>query len=150
MNIAGKKRFEVTSSYYAGFVSSVQSLDRTLAQASDTKADELADKMLDVYISIIFVNDRLDLLEVHASGFLGLDVLKNDFFTLKYSFTSLMRSSLQAKDELDSQKQLKFAKHIHLFLTDLPKEFENSNEFYNQFGRASEHIKPLLHIPFEK
>ncbi|EHB63789.1 MULTISPECIES: hypothetical protein [Paenibacillus] len=150
INSNAKKRIEVTSSYYASFVSSVQTLDKMLAQTSGAKADEIAIKMLDVYTTVIFVNDRLDLLEDNAHSFLGLEVLKNDFSAFKYTFASIVRSCIEDRDGLESEIHLKVAKHIHLFSINLPRNYENSNDFYNQFRIAAEHIKPLPNIPFEK
>lgn len=149
-NLSGKKEVEVKSDYYASFVSSVQSLDRTLAQTNETKDnEEIVQKMFDVYTSIIFVNDRLALLKENTTGFPDIDFLINDFMLFRDSYASVIRHQLGVRDNINYKVNLRVLDQIKLFVNDLPKEYENSKEFSNQVGVAAKHIKPLLNISFE-
>ena len=64
-----------------------------------------------------------------------------------HEYGYLLRNQLEGNG-VDSEVQLKVDNQIKLFLSDLPKEYENSKEFSNQFRAAEEHIKPLLHLNY--
>jgi hypothetical protein len=116
-----KKEVEVNSNYYTGFVARVQKLDDTISQTSKIESNNEVEQMFDVYTSIILVNDQLTLLKENIKTFPELNVLINDFLIFR---------------------------QVKLFLNNLPKEYENSKKFSNQFSDAAEHIKPLLHLNF--
>lgn len=142
-----KKEDEVTSRYYTGFISRVQRLEEILVQKNDTRSKGDPVQMLDVYTSIILVNDRLNLLKNNTKSFTYMDILINDFLIFRDEYGYLLRSQLEGNG-VDSEVQLKIANQIKLFLSDLPKEYENSKEFSNRFRAAEEHIKPLLHLNY--
>lgn len=146
-NLSSKKEVEVNSRYYTGFVSRVQKLDETLAKTNETKFNGDVVQMHDVYTSIILVNDRLTLLKENTKGFPYIDVLINDFLIFRVEYGYLVRNQLKG-NSLDSEIHLKVVNQIKLFLKDLPKEYENSKEFSNQFSAAAKHIKSLLHLNF--
>ncbi|WP_158702786.1 hypothetical protein [Paenibacillus faecalis] len=133
------------SSYYASFISSVQSLDLALAQIDeDQEPDEIAVRMFDVYTYINFVNDRLDLLIDNTDNSLELDTLKNDLSLLKNYYEPLVRKQISNKDESNLQAHNEFKKQIHLFNEALPKEFKNTKDFAQDFNKAAKHIKPII------
>lgn len=146
-NLSIKKEHEVKSRYYTGFISRVQRLEETLTQKNDTRSNGDPVQMLDVYTSIILVNDRLNLLKNNTKSFTDIEILINDFLIFRDEYGYLLRNQLEGNG-VDSEVQLKVANQIKLFLSDLPKEYENSREFSNQFRAAEEHIKPLLHLNY--
>lgn len=144
-SLSSKKEVKVKSDYYASFVSSVQTLDRTLAQTNETKLNDDVSQMFDVYTSIIFVNDRLTQLKENTESFSDMDELVNDFMIFRNRYASLVRQQIVI-DSVDPEVLLKVVDQIKLFLSDLPKEYENSKKFSNQLNAADKHIKPLLDI----
>lgn len=142
-----KKEVEVNSSYYTGFVARVQKLDDTLSQTSEIASNSDTEHMFDVYASIILVNDRLTLLKENAKSFPELDILINDFLLFRDEYGYLVKDQLKG-NRADSEIRMKVVKQVKLFLNSLPKEYENSKEFADQFSAAAEHIKPLIHLNF--
>jgi short-subunit dehydrogenase involved in D-alanine esterification of teichoic acids len=102
-------------------VARVQKLDDTLSQTSKIETNREMEQMFDVYTSIILVNDQLTLLKENTKTFPELNILINDFLIFR---------------------------QVKLFLNNLPKEYENSKGFSDQFSAAAEHVKPLLHLNF--
>lgn len=148
-NLNSRKEIEVSSRYYASFVSSVQTLDRVLAQTNETEFNVDIVQLIDEYENIIFVNDRLALLKEKTNRFPSdLGVLLNDFMIFRNSYGSFLRQQI-VRDNINSEVHLKVVNQIKLFLNDLPKEYEDSKEFYTQLSAAAEHIKPLQYINFE-
>ncbi|MGO4732160.1 hypothetical protein [Paenibacillus sp. 2KB_22] len=146
-NSISKKEVEVNSQYYTGFVARVQKLDDTLSQTSEIETKIEVEQMFEVYTSIILVNDQLTLLKENTKTFPELDVLINDFLIFRGEYGYLVRDQLKGS-RADSEVLMKVVKQVKLFLTDLPNEYENSKEFSDQFSKASEHIKPLIHLNF--
>ncbi|MGG3279966.1 hypothetical protein [Paenibacillus solani] len=146
-NVNTKKEFEVNSSYYTGFVARVQRLDETLSQTNETKSNGDVVHMLDVYTSIILVNDQLTLLKENTKGFPDIDILINDFSIFRNEYGYLVKNQLEGH-HVDPEIHLKVVTQIQLFLNNLPEEYENSREFTDQFNAATVHIKPLLHLNF--
>ncbi|UOK62221.1 hypothetical protein MT997_28545 [Paenibacillus sp. OVF10] len=146
-NSISKKELEVNSKYYTGFVSRVQKLDDTLSQTSEIETNNEVEQMFEVYTSIILVNDQLTLLQENTKTFPELNVLINDFLIFRGEYGYLVRDQLKGS-RADSEVLMKVVKQIKFFLTDLPNEYENSKEFSDQFSKASEHIKPLIHLNF--
>lgn len=142
-----KKEAEVNSSYYTGFVSRVQKLDDTLAQSSEIDSNREIEQMFDVYTSIILVNDRLTLLKENTKSFPDINVLINDFLIFRDEYGYLVKDQLEG-NRVDSDVHIKVIKQIKLFLNNLPKEYEHSKAFSDQFSAAADHIKPLLHLNF--
>ncbi|WP_413407940.1 hypothetical protein [Paenibacillus amylolyticus] len=146
-NSISKKEIEINSKYYTGFVARVQKLDDTLSQTSEIETNNEVEQMFEVYTSIILVNDQLTLLKENTKTFPELNVLINDFLIFRGEYGYLVRDQLKGS-RADSEVLMKVVKQVKLFLTDLPNEYENSKEFSDQFSKASEHIKPLLHLNF--
>lgn len=146
-NLISKKEIEVNSSYYTGFVSRVQKLDDILAQTSEIESNREVEQMFDVYTSIILVNDRLTLLKENTKSFPDINVLINDFLIFRVEYGHLVKDQLKG-NRTDSDVHIKVVKQIKLFLNNLPKEYEHSKEFSDQFRAAADHIKPLLHLNF--
>lgn len=146
-NSISKKELEVNSQYYTGFVARVQKLDDTLSQTSKIETNNEVEQMFEVYTSIILVNDQLTLLKENTKTFPELDVLINDFLIFRGEYGYLVRDQLKGS-RADSVVLIKVAEQVKLFLNNLPKEYENSKEFSDQFSKASEHIKPLIHLNF--
>lgn len=146
-NSISKKEIEINSKYYTGFVARVQKLDDTLSQTSEIETNNEVEQMFEVYTSIILVNDQLTLLKENTKTFPELNVLINDFLIFRGEYGYLVRDQLKGS-LADSEVLMKVVKQVKLFLTDLPNEYENSKEFSDQFSKASEHIKPLLHLNF--
>lgn len=143
-SLSSKKEVKDRSDYYASFVSSVQTLDRTLSQTNGAKLDD-ASQMFDVYTIIIFVNDRLIQLKENTENFSDMEELANDFMIFRHRYESLVRQQI-ISDDVDPEVLLKVVDQIKLFLSVLPKEYENSKRFSNQLNAADQHIKPLLDI----
>lgn len=146
-NSISKKEVEVNSQYYTGFVARVQKLDDTLSQTSEIETNNEVEQMFEVYTSIILVNDQLTLLKENTKTFPELDVLINDFLIFRGEYGYLVRDQLKGSGA-NSEVLMKMVKQVKLFLTDLPNEYENSKKFSDQFSKASEHIKPLIHLNF--
>lgn len=146
-NLIIKKEVEVNSTYYTGFVSRVQKLDDTLAKTSEIDSNREIEQMFDVYTSIILVNDRLTLLKENTKGFPDINVLINDFLIFRDEYGYLVKDQLEG-NRADNDVHIKVVKQIKLFLNSLPKEYEHSKEFSDQFSAAVDHIKPLLHLNF--
>ncbi|SDS46894.1 hypothetical protein SAMN05444162_1539 [Paenibacillaceae bacterium GAS479] len=140
-----RKEDQVKSDYYAGFVLSVQTLDRTLAKTKGTELNEDILQMFNVYTTIIFVNDRLTQLKENTESFNEMDELMNDFMIFRIRYDSLVREQI-ISDSVDPEVLLKVVDQIKLFVRDLPKEYESSKEFSKQLNAADKHIKPLLDI----
>ncbi|KGP85124.1 hypothetical protein P364_0102940 [Paenibacillus sp. MAEPY2] len=103
--------------------------------------------MFDVYTSIILVNDQLTLLKENTKTFPELNILINDFLIFRGEYGYLVKDQLKG-NRADSQVRMKVVTQVKLFLNNLPKEYENSKGFSDQFSAAAEHIKPLLHLNF--
>ncbi|MBY0162090.1 hypothetical protein V4V36_27725 [Paenibacillus lautus] len=146
-NLISKKEVEANSTYYTGFVSRVQKLDDTLAKTSEIESNREIEQMFDVYTSIILVNDRLTLLKENTKSFPDINVLINDFLIFRDEYGYLVKDQLEG-NRADSDVHIKVVKQIKLFLNSLPKEYEHSKEFSDQFSAAADHIKPLLHLNF--
>nr|WP_154958366.1 hypothetical protein [Paenibacillus xylanexedens] len=133
--------------YYTSFVSSVQSLDKTMSQINQDKKDnELAALMFDNYTSILFVNERLDLLKNNSSMSADLNSLQNDLSLFKNYYEPLVRNQITNGGNLDTQIYEQMREHFHLFSTTLPAKYEDSKEFVQQFDKAVEHLKALVHL----
>ncbi|NOJ71321.1 hypothetical protein [Paenibacillus alvei] len=143
--LSSKKEVQVKSDYYVSFVSSVHTLDMTLAKSKGTELKEDILQMFDVYTTIIFVNDRLTQLKENTESFNEMDELINDFIIFRTRYASLIRQQI-VSDSVDPEVLLKVGNQIKLFVRDLPKEYESSKEFSNQLNAADKHIKPLLDI----
>ncbi|NEU59999.1 hypothetical protein [Paenibacillus sp. ALJ109b] len=143
-NASNKKENLTSSNYYNSFVSSVNSLDLVLAQIDEKNIkDDTAVLMFDAYTSIVFINHRMDLMLDHSA--IKLNTLSNDFLLLENSYASLVRDQISDETKFNSQEHKLFKQQIHQFLNDLPKEYEDSDNFINQLNEAGEQIKPLIH-----
>jgi hypothetical protein len=144
-NLNNKEANDENSNYYDSFVSSVQTLNQTLAKIDENKkTDQLAVLMFDAYASIIFVNDRLELLKNNTSNPLDVDSLKNDLSLLQNYYEPLVRNQISNEHEMDFQTHNKLMEQIHLFHNELPKKYENSKKFVQQFNNAAGHIKSIV------
>lgn len=112
-NLSIKKEDEVKSRYYTGFISRVQRLEETLTQKNDTRSNGDSVQMLDVYTSIILVNDRLNLLKNNTKSFTDIEILINDFLIFRDEYGYLLRNQLEGNG-VDSEVQLKVANQIKL------------------------------------
>ncbi|WIV19953.1 hypothetical protein QPK24_04340 [Paenibacillus polygoni] len=136
---------ESESKYYLSFVSSVQTLDRSLDLIQeDQEPDKIAEGMFDVYTSFVFSSFRLDLFKSNAPRSIDLDILANDFLLLRTRYEPLVRNQITNKDDFNFEDHAKFKSQIHLFVNELPEKYENSKEFVEKLNKASEHIKPLI------
>lgn len=144
-NFSTEKEAGIKREYYASFVSSVQTLERTIAQTNGTEFNDVTLHMFDVYTSIIFVNDRLTLLKENTKSFSEMDELINDLLIFRIRYASLVRQQIN-HDHVNPEVLAKVIDQIQLFESELPQAFEDSNDFSNQLNAADQHIKPLLDI----
>ena len=136
---------ESESKSYLSFVSSVQTLDRSLDLIQeDQEPDKIAEGMFDVYTSFVFSSFRLDIFKSNAPRSINLDVLVNDFLLMRTRYEPLVRNQITNKDDFKSEIHAKFKRQIHLFVNELPEKYENSKEFVEKLNKAAEHIKPLI------
>ncbi|MCM3784524.1 hypothetical protein M3231_16195 [Neobacillus mesonae] len=144
-----KKNNELNSRYYDSFVSSVQMLNQGLDQIDNNKnSEDIAALVFDVYTAIIDVNDRMDFLKNNAATSLELDVLENDLIWLRINYASVVRNQISDKDSFNLQVHKELEEHIQLFINELPKEYEKSKDFDQQFSRAAERIEPIMNMNF--
>lgn len=135
---------ESQSKYYLSFVSSVQTLNRSLDLIQeDQEPDKITEGMFDVYTSLVFSNYRLDLFKSNTPRSIDLDILVNDFLLLRTRYEPLVRNQI-TNDDFKSEVHAKFKKQIYLFVNELPEKYENSKGFAEKLNKATEHIKPLI------
>ena len=136
---------ESESKSYLSFVSSVQTLDRSLDLIQeDQEPDKITEGMFDVYTSLVFSNFRLDLFKSNAPRSIDLDILVNDFLLLRTRYEPLVRNQITNNDDFNSEVHAKFKRQIHLFVNELPEKYEDSKGFVEKLNKATEHIKPLI------
>ena len=136
---------ESDSKSYLSFVSSVQTLDRSLDLIQeDQEPDKIAEGMFDVYTSFVLSSFRVDIFKSNAPRSIDLDILVNDFLLLRTRYEPLVRNQITNNDDFNSEVHAKFKRQIHLFVNELPEKYENSKEFVEKLNKATEHIKPLI------
>ncbi|WP_128101943.1 hypothetical protein [Paenibacillus sp. DCT19] len=146
-NYNNNKNLEINSRYYQGLVSRVQKLDQTLDKIKESEANGNAVPEFDVLLDINFVNDHFTRIKEQTNGFPNLDTLRNDFTIFRDEYGYVVREQLGSNQQ-NAETQLKVAHQIKLFLDELPKEYEDSTPFSDQFNAAAQHIKPLTHLNF--
>lgn len=146
-NYNNNKNAEINSRYYQGLFSRVQKLDQTLDKIKESEANGNAVPEFDVLLDINFVNDHFTRIKEQTSSFPNLDTLRNDFTLFRFEYANVVRKQLESNQQ-DAETQFKVAYQIKLFLDELPREYEDSTQFSDQFNTAAQHIKPLTHLNF--
>lgn len=135
---------EQHSQAYTSFVSSVQNVETLLDQLLAASSDDAAVQMFDVYNQLIFVHKRLDLLREYDANKGSFDRLENDFLSLSFHYSSLVRSEVAHRESFDPEVQQRLKHQIALLLQELPDKYERTKDFRKQLNKASEHINSIM------
>jgi len=139
-----KGNSEAKSKTYTSFVASVQTLNKTIDQAIKAASDEKAVCMFDAYTSMLFMNQRFDLLIEQADSIQQSTTLQNDLFLLSNLYQAQVRNQLSKQEAFNLEAHRKLKEQLDLFIAELPDQYDTSKGFIEQFGKAAAHIKPLI------
>ncbi|MCM3126914.1 hypothetical protein ACFQ3J_04485 [Paenibacillus provencensis] len=135
------------NAYYTSFISSLQSLNQSLALIEDSKElDETPVLMVDVIAYINLVNDRLDLfVQKNTNNSLELAELDNEFHILKHEYIGMVRNQVSKPNESNVQTNIKLRKQVRLLMDELPDELNNTRDFAQEFNRVAKKFRPFIY-----